>query len=137
MIHREPGQARKGAATAIDSCAGMWLVELPPDFHPLFMSLFRVKPVDSHKWNTRWDTLARSTAYLQLSSHSVYYFRIRVPKACRKTISQTYIRRSLKTKCRRIAIVRGAVLLQQFIELFLKAERGLSVQCQAKTKRDL
>ena len=33
-IHREPGQARKGAATAVDSCAGMWLVELPPStFH--------------------------------------------------------------------------------------------------------
>lgn len=30
MIHREPGQARKGAATAVDSCAGMWLVELSP-----------------------------------------------------------------------------------------------------------
>lgn len=39
MIHREPGQAWKGAATAVDSCAGMWLVELPPfrlllDFTP-------------------------------------------------------------------------------------------------------
>jgi len=30
-INRESGQARKGAATAVDSCAGMWLVELPPD----------------------------------------------------------------------------------------------------------
>ena len=37
MIHREPGQARKGAATAVDSCAGMWLVELSPIS---FLSLF-------------------------------------------------------------------------------------------------
>ena len=27
---REPGQARKGAATAVDSCAGMWLVGPSP-----------------------------------------------------------------------------------------------------------
>lgn len=25
-INREPGQARKGAAAAVDSCAGVWLV---------------------------------------------------------------------------------------------------------------
>jgi len=30
MINREPGQARKGAATAVDSCAGMWLVGPSP-----------------------------------------------------------------------------------------------------------
>ena len=28
----EPGQARKGAATACDVCAEMWLVRLPPKF---------------------------------------------------------------------------------------------------------
>ena len=27
----EPGQARKGAATACDLCAEMWLVRLPPN----------------------------------------------------------------------------------------------------------
>ena len=27
-INREPGQAWKGAATAVDSCAGVWLVQV-------------------------------------------------------------------------------------------------------------
>lgn len=31
-IVREPGQARKGAATANDLCAGMWLIRLPPKY---------------------------------------------------------------------------------------------------------
>ena len=26
MRYREPGQARKGAAAAVDACAGVWLV---------------------------------------------------------------------------------------------------------------
>lgn len=30
-IAGEPGQARKGAATACDLCAEMWLVRLPPN----------------------------------------------------------------------------------------------------------
>ena len=30
MINCELRQARKGATVAIDSCAGMWLVGLPP-----------------------------------------------------------------------------------------------------------
>ena len=30
-ISCEPGQARKGAAAAVSSCAGMWLVWLPPN----------------------------------------------------------------------------------------------------------
>src|SRR5690554_2909264 len=30
MIRREPGQARKGAAAAVISCAGVWLAGLPP-----------------------------------------------------------------------------------------------------------
>ena len=32
MIAGEPGQTRKGAATVSDTCAGMWLVGLPPNF---------------------------------------------------------------------------------------------------------
>lgn len=31
-IYREPGQARKGAAEAVDLCAGVLLVESPPYF---------------------------------------------------------------------------------------------------------
>lgn len=30
MINREPGQVRKEAAAAVTSCAGVWLVGLPP-----------------------------------------------------------------------------------------------------------
>lgn len=30
MINREPGQAWKGAAVAVKSCAGVWLVGSPP-----------------------------------------------------------------------------------------------------------
>src|SRR5690606_7948742 len=33
-IRREPGQARKGAAVAVPSCAGVWLAGLPPLFPP-------------------------------------------------------------------------------------------------------
>ena len=33
-IYREPGQARKGAAEAVDLCAGVLLVESPPDSPP-------------------------------------------------------------------------------------------------------
>ena len=33
MINCELRQARKGATVAIDSCAGMWLVGLPPFFY--------------------------------------------------------------------------------------------------------
>jgi len=31
-INREPGQARKGASTAVDLCAGVWLMGPPPLF---------------------------------------------------------------------------------------------------------
>ena len=30
MIRCKPRQARKGAAVAADSCAGMWLIRYPP-----------------------------------------------------------------------------------------------------------
>ena len=39
-ISREPGQARKGAAEAVDVCAGGLLVGSPPDF-PLVVLSFR------------------------------------------------------------------------------------------------
>ena len=42
-IAGEPGQARKGAATACDSCAGMWLVRLPPNFPQ-----FKTRRFNSH-----------------------------------------------------------------------------------------
>src|SRR5690606_776534 len=60
-IRREPGQARKGAAVAVPSCAGVWLAGLPPLFPPplLFFpkpSLLRFCPAPS-----------RSQAILHLS----------------------------------------------------------------------
>ena len=39
MILCEPGQARKGAAAADDSCAGMWLEAC----HPISQALCRLK----------------------------------------------------------------------------------------------
>ena len=39
MIICELGQARKGAAAADDSCAGMWLAGLPPKLCKSFSSL--------------------------------------------------------------------------------------------------
>ena len=68
--------------------------------------------------------MARSSAYLQVTQHSVYYFRIRVPNRVRHLIPQTSIRRSLQTKCRRQAILRGASMPVQVQTLFLKAEQG-------------
>lgn len=62
--------------------------------------------------------MARTSAYLQLSRNSVYYFRIRVPCNVRHLIHQTHIRRSLQTKCRRQAIVRSASLLNQVLTVF-------------------
>lgn len=71
--------------------------------------------------------MARPSAYLQTSKHSVFYFRIRVPDTVRQLIPQTYLRRSLQTKCRRQAIVRSALILDQVQSLFLQAEGGKGV----------
>ena len=70
--------------------------------------------------------MARSTAYIETSRHSVYYFRISVPLAARSAIACTHIRRSLKTKCRREAVLRGAALLDQIEPMFEAAERGVN-----------
>lgn len=71
--------------------------------------------------------MPRSSAYLECSRHQVYYFRIRVPLALRNPLSCSHIRRSLKTRCRREAVMRGAVLLEQVNELFNQALKGLEV----------
>lgn len=80
--------------------------------------------------------MARSTAYIETSRHSVYYFRIRVPLSARSAIACTHIRRSLKTKCRREAVLRGAALLGQVEPLFEAAKRGDIVDVQALTWRE-
>src|SRR5690606_36677321 len=64
-IRREPGRARKGAAVAVPSCAGVWLAGLPPLFPPLLFfpkpSLLRFCPAPS-----------RSQAFLNLSIVMIY-----------------------------------------------------------------
>jgi len=62
--------------------------------------------------------MANSSAYIQSSRHHVYYFRIRVPLHLQTQLKQTYIRRSLQTKCRRQAVIRCSELLQQADTLF-------------------
>src|SRR5690606_39646018 len=65
-IRREPGQARKGAAVAVPSCAGVWLAGLPPLFPPLLFfpkpSLLRFCPAPS-----------RSQAILHLSIVMIHF----------------------------------------------------------------
>jgi len=62
--------------------------------------------------------MANPSAYIQSSRHHVYYFRIRVPLHLQTQLRQTYIRRSLQTKCRRQAVIRCSELLQQTDVLF-------------------
>lgn len=64
-------------------------------------------------------------SYLLLSRHSVYYFRIVVPEVIRPLFSQREIRRSLQTRCRREALIRGRELLLQVQRLFTEAFQGL------------
>ena len=47
MILCEPGQARKGAAAAVELCAGVSLMESPPVFSPLLFFLLII--LDSHE----------------------------------------------------------------------------------------
>ena len=47
-IYREPGQARKGAAEAVDLCAGVLLVESPPEFQ------IGVRPQDISPRQMHW-----------------------------------------------------------------------------------
>ena len=66
------------------------------------------------------DHMANSTAYMQISRHRVYSFRMRIPLHLQASLKQTYIRRSLQTKYRQQAVRRGAKLLQQAFQLFDK-----------------
>lgn len=63
-------------------------------------------------------------SYLMLSRHSVYYFRIVVPEVIRPLFPQREIRRSLQTRCRREALIRGRELLPQVQRLFTEAFQG-------------
>ena len=50
-------------------------------------------------------------SYLLLSRHSVFYFRIAVSEVIRPLFPQREIRRSLQTRCRREALIRGRELM--------------------------
>lgn len=63
-------------------------------------------------------------SYLLLSRHSVFYFRIVVPDVLRPLFAQREIRRSLQTRCRREALIRGRELLLQVQRLFTEAFQG-------------
>ena len=63
-------------------------------------------------------------SYLLLSRHSVFYFRIVVPDVIRPLFAQREIRRSLQTRCRREALIRGRELLLQVQRLFTEAFQG-------------
>lgn len=64
-------------------------------------------------------------SYLLLSRHSVYYFRIVVPDVIRPLFHRREIRRSLQTRCRREALIRGRELLLQVQRLFTEAFQGI------------
>ena len=63
-------------------------------------------------------------SYLMLSRHSVYYFRIVVPDVIRSLFPQREIRRSLQTRCKREALIRGRDILAQVQGLFTQAFQG-------------
>ena len=46
-------------------------------------------------------------SYLWLSRHSIFYFRIVVPGVLRPLFPCSEIRRSLQTRCKREALIRG------------------------------
>jgi len=64
-------------------------------------------------------------SYLLLSRHSVYYFRIVVPDIIRPLFPQREIRRSLQTRCKREALIRGRDILAQVQGLFTQAFQGI------------
>lgn len=64
-------------------------------------------------------------SYLMLSRHSVYYFRIVVPDVIRPLFPQREIRRSLQTRCKREALIRGRDILAQVQGRFTQAFQGI------------
>lgn len=58
--------------------------------------------------------------YLFKSRHSIYYFRIVVPEACRASLGKTEVRRSLRTRSKREALVRASKMLLEAQEVFDK-----------------
>jgi len=63
-------------------------------------------------------------SYLLLSRHSIYYFRVVVPEVLRPLIQQRELRRSLNTRSRREALIRGREILLQVQRAFTVAFQG-------------
>lgn len=63
-------------------------------------------------------------SYLLLSRHSVWYFRIVVPDSIRTLVGCREIRRSLKTRSKRHALIHSRELLRQVQSLFTEAFQG-------------
>ncbi|WP_317847451.1 DUF6538 domain-containing protein [Pseudomonas sp. HTZ2] len=64
-------------------------------------------------------------SYLWLSRHSIFYFRIVVPGVLRPLFPCSEIRRSLQTRCKREALIRGRELLLQVQQLYTQAFQGI------------
>ncbi|WP_065760378.1 site-specific integrase [Pseudomonas defluvii] len=64
-------------------------------------------------------------SYLWLSRHSIFYFRIVVPGVLRPLFPCSEIRRSLQTRCKREALIRGRELLLQVQRLYTQAFQGI------------
>lgn len=63
-----------------------------------------------------------SSSYLLKSRHGIYYFRLVIPVSLRVDIGKTELRRSLKTRNKREAILKAARLLLEAQELFGSAQ---------------
>ena len=57
--------------------------------------------------------MSYAPSYLQLSRHSIWYFRIAIPASVRALFGCAEVRRSLQTRCKREALIRGRDLLRQ------------------------
>lgn len=64
-------------------------------------------------------------SYLWLSRHSIFYFRVVVPSVLRPLFPCGEIRRSLQTRCKREALIRGRELLLQVQKLYTQAFQGI------------
>ena len=63
-----------------------------------------------------------SSPYLLKSRHGIYYFRLVIPASLRVAIGKTELRRSLKTRSKREALLKAARLLLEAQELLDRAQ---------------
>lgn len=68
--------------------------------------------------------MSYAPSYLQLSRHSIWYFRIAIPASVRALFGCAEVRRSLQTRCKREALIRGRDLLRQVQVQLTEAFQG-------------